>query len=171
MGKATDIAPGGAMAKDLVRDGFSVVITLQTSGLFVFVFIDIYVQCNYDEKHTVNILAVIVSPFLKHMRPREICYCLRLELLNVSNRLSILEVLKVPHRVSCTRSLKSSPQTVHSERNQVTISKNVTISPPLPKREFCRMIGSLSCEFPDWWTNLILSKIYLPLIGCFQLSR
>jgi hypothetical protein len=81
----------------------------------------------------------------------------------------LLEVLKVPHRLSGTQSLKISPQTVLSERNQVTISKNVTISPPLPKREFCRMIGSLSREFPDWWTNLILSKNYLLLIGCFQL--
>jgi hypothetical protein len=105
--------------------GSALYITLQLNGLFVFGFIDIYVQCNYAEKHTVNILAIIVSPFLRHMRPREICYCLRLEPFNVTNRISItrssegfptdclvLEAWKVPHRLFCTRSLKSSPQTV-----------------------------------------------------------
>jgi hypothetical protein len=80
--------------------GSALYITLELSGLFAFGFIDIYVQCNYAEKHTVNILAIIVSPFLRHMRPREICYCLRLEFFNVTNRLSI------------TLSFEGSPQTV-----------------------------------------------------------
>jgi hypothetical protein len=55
--------------------------------------------------------------------------------------------------------------------SQVTPLKNVTISPYLQKREFCRMIGPFSREFSDWWTNLILSQNYLPMIGCFQLPR
>jgi hypothetical protein len=63
------------MAKDLMREGFGVYITLQPSGLFVFGFIDIYVQCNYDEQHTVNILEIIVSPSLRHMLPRNIVDC------------------------------------------------------------------------------------------------
>jgi hypothetical protein len=49
--------------------GSALYITIELSELFVFGFIDIYVQCNYVEKHTVNILAIIVSPFLINMRP------------------------------------------------------------------------------------------------------
>jgi hypothetical protein len=37
---------------------------------------------------------------LRHMRPREICYCLLLGSLNVPTDSLLLEVWKVPHRLS-----------------------------------------------------------------------
>jgi hypothetical protein len=142
--------------------GSALYITLELSGLFVFRFIDMYVQCNYAEKHTVNILAVIISPFLRHMRPWEICYCLRLGF--------------ECYQPNITLSFEGSPQTVLystlekfptdcllGTKTKLLFPKNITISPPLPKREFCMMIDSLSREFPDWWTNLISSQNYLHL--------
>jgi hypothetical protein len=141
--------------------GLALYLTLQPNGLFVFGFIDVYVQCNYDEQHTVNILAIVVSPSLRHMRPRDICW------------LFTTWTFECYQPTLCYSKFGRFPTDCLLGKKPIYyFQKCNNFSPLFRNVNFVGwLIGSLSREFHDWWTNIILSQKYLPMIGCFQLPR